>query len=291
MSDAPVVVAPVVPVVETVAEVKKPVTDGFASKFAALSRKEQEFKAREATRESEYAAKQAEIAEKQKKYSSYETLDADLASDKRKALEFLKSKGISPEDLNELLVQEFNPNEEEKFKRMQSQSEKTLRKEIEELKLQFEERETKKKESEESSAKEQHEKVVQKVMGDLTEFVNKDENYELIRNYDSVGMVFEVIQQHYDAQVKAGTPEQMVKILTYKEACDAVEGHLEEQVSKAYEAKRARQSPKNPEQDIKKTSQTLSNTLASEVPVNGDKQLSNEDSLKNAAKMLRFFQG
>lgn len=268
--------------------VVKPATDGFASKFAALTRKERELKEREKTRETEYSAKQADIAEKQKKYLQYETLDSELSTDKRKALEFIQSKGISLEELSNLLVDELNPNEEVKFKRMQSQSEKTLRAEIEALKAQFEDKETKKKQSEEDSAKEHHEKVVQKVMGDLTEFVNKEDNYELIRSYNSVDMVYEVMNQHYVKQVDAGTPDQLIKILTYKEACDAVEAHLEEQVTKVYEAKRAKQAPKQDKQEEKKTSQTLSNTLSSEVPVSGDKLLSNEESLKRAAAMLRF---
>ena len=281
---APVVEAPVVE--PKAPEAVKP--DGFASKFAALTRKERDFKAQMAQKETEWAQKQAEIAEKQKKYTQYETLDSELSTDKRKALEFLQSKGLSLEELSNLLVDELNPNEEVKFKRMQTETEKKLQARLDALEKTLEEKESKKKEAEELSAKEQHEKVVQKVMGDLTKFVNDDPNYELIRSYNSVDMVFQVMEQHYDQQVKAGTPDQMIKVLTYKEACDAVESHLEEQVTKVYEAKRSKQAPKDNKQEPQKTSQTLSNTLSSEVPVSGDRPLSNEESLKRAAKMLVF---
>lgn len=298
MSDSQVPVnasipAPAVPSTENLTvenKETKPVvnTDGFASKFAALTRKERDFKAQMAAKESEWATKQAEIAEKQKKYMSYETLDTELSTDKRKALEFLQSKGITLDELSNLLVDELNPNEEVKFKRMQTESERALRKEIEALKLQFEEKENKKKESEEQSAKEQHEKVVQKVLADVTEFVNGNDEYELIRSYNSVETVYELMSQHYQKQVDAGTPDQLIKILTYKEACDAVESHLEQQVTKVYEAKRSKQAPKENKQEPTKTSPTLSNTLSSEVPVSGEKQMSNEESLKRAAAMLRF---
>lgn len=295
MSDTQVPGAPAITDVQNTSpvEIKPEVkdklnTDGFASKFAALSRKEKALAEKEKAKETEWQQKLNEIQEKQKKYSEYESLDTELSSDKRKALNFLQSKGVTLEELSSLLVEELNPNEEVKFKRMQSETEKTLRQEIENLKKSFEEKESKQREAEEQAAKEQHEKIVQKVLADVTDFVNKNEEYELIRSYNSADMVYEVMNQHYLKQVDVGTPEQLIKILSYKEACDAVESHLEEQVSKLYEAKRAKQAPKETKQEPKNDSVTLSNTLSSEVPVSGEKQLSNEESIKAAAKLLRF---
>jgi hypothetical protein len=174
------------------------------------------------------------------------------------------------------------------MKKAVSETENSLRAELKALREEFENKETKKKQSEEEELKKQHEKVVQGVIADLTEFVNKTDGYELIRAYDNVSMVYEVMNQHYMEQVNKGIPDQLIKILSYKDACDAVEAHLDEQVSKTYEAKRAKQAPKKEEVKEPKTSQTLSNTLSAEVPVSGERKLSKDELTKEAAKMLRW---
>jgi hypothetical protein len=276
---------------ETVVE-QKPKTpehiDKFASKFAALTRKERESTEKWKARDAEYTQKLTEIEERQKKLADLENLDKEISSDKRKALEFLNKKGVTLEDLQNLLIDELNPNEEVKFKRMQSDTEAKLMKQIEELKNSLTEKDTRVKTEAEEEAKKQHEKVVQRVMTDLTEFVNKDESYELIRSYNSVDTVYELMNQHYMEQVNKGIPDQMIKILSYKEACDAVEAHLDEEVKKVYEAKRAKQAPKKEEAKEPKTTQTLSNTMSTEVPKSGERNLSNEESIKEAAKLLRY---
>ena len=291
MSDsvAAAIAAPVVPQTDTTTNTPAPEVkstehiDKFASKFAALTRKEKEVKAKE----SEYQTKLKEVEERSAKYSPYETLDKELSTDKRKALEFLYSKGLTADDIGQLLMDDANPDPEVKLKRSVSETESRLMKEIQALKQSLEDKEASKIKDEEENAKKQHEKVVQSVVSDLTDFVNKNEDYELIRTYNSVEMVYNVMNEHYQEQVNKGTPDQLIKILTYKEACDAVEAHLDEQVKKVYEAKRAKQAPKQ-EQKEPKTTQTLSNTLSSEVPVSGERNLSKEEKMKEAAKMLRW---
>jgi hypothetical protein len=262
--------------------------DKFASKFAALTRKEKEFNERSKSKESEYASKLKEIEEKATKLAPYEQLDKEISTNKRKALDFLLSKGLSIDDIGEMLMQEANPDPETRFKKAQSETEAKLMAKIEAMEKSLLDRESNKIKEDEEAAKKQHEKVVQSVMSDLTEFVNKDENYELIRTYNSVDMVYQVMNEHYMEQVNKGTPDQLIKILSYKDACDAVESHLDEQVKKVYEAKRAKQAPKKDEAKEPKTTQTLSNTLSSEVPVSGERQMSKEEKMKEAAKLLRW---
>lgn len=262
--------------------------DKFASKFAALTRKEKEFNEKFKSKETEYNLKLSEIEENRKKYAPYEQLDKEISTNKSKAIDFLLSKGLTVDEIGQMLMDHANPDPETKLKRTVSESEASLRAEISALKAEFENKEVKKKESEEEAAKKQHEKVVQGVITDLTDFVNKSDEYELIRAYDNVTMVYEVMNQHYMEQVEKGIPDQLIKILSYKEACDAVESHLDEQVSKTYEAKRAKQSPKKEDVKEPKTTQTLSNTLSAEVPVSGERQLSKEDKMREAAKMLRW---
>jgi hypothetical protein len=262
--------------------------DKFASKFAALTRKEKEFNEKFKSKETEYNLKLSEIEENRKKYAPYEQLDKEISTNKSKAIDFLLSKGLTVDEIGQMLMDHANPDPETKLKRTVSETEAALRAEIKALREEFDNKEVKKKQSEEEEAKKQHEKVVQGVISDLTDFVNKSDEYELIRAYDNVSMVYEVMNQHYMEQVEKGIPDQLIKILSYKEACDAVESHLDEQVSKTYEAKRAKQSPKKEDVKEPKTTQTLSNTLSAEVPVSGERQLSKEEKMREAAKMLRW---
>jgi hypothetical protein len=261
--------------------------DKFASKFAALTRKEKEFNEKFKSRETEYAQKLADIEAKSAKYKPYEDLDTEISTNKRKALDFLLSKGLTVDEIGEMLMDEANPDPEVKMKRSMSDTESRLMKEIQSLKQSLEDKETNKKTAEEEEEKKRHETIVKGVVADLTEFVNKNEEYELIKAYNSVDMVYSVMNEHYQEQVKKGIPDQLIKILTYKEACDAVEAHLDDQVKTVYEAKRAKQAPKQ-EQKEPKATQTLSNTLASEVPVSGKRELSKEEKVKEAAKLLRW---
>lgn len=293
MSDS--VVGAVAPVVAEPAQ-NAPVTeqkstehiDKFASKFAALTRKEKEFNEKFKSKETEYAQKLADIEAKSVKLKPYEELDAEISTNKRKALDFLLSKGLTTDEIAEMLMDEANPDPETKLKRTMSETESKLMKEIQALKQSLEDKELNKKTQEEEEEKKRHETIVKGVMADLTEFVNKEEEYELIRQYNSVDMVYSVMNEHYQEQVQKGIPDQLIKILTYKEACDAVEAHLDEKVKTVYEAKRAKQAPKKEEVKEPKTTQTLSNTLSSEVPVSGERQLSKEEKMKEAAKMLRW---
>lgn len=291
MSDS--VVGAVAPAEQTVQTTQPEVKstehiDKFASKFAALTRKEKEFNEKFKSKETEYAQKLADIEAKSVKLKPYEELDAEISTNKRKALDFLLSKGLTVDEIGEMLMDEANPDPETKLKRSMSETESKLMKEIQALKQSLEDKEINKKNAEEEEEKKRHETIVKGVMADLTEFVNKNEDYELIKSYNSVDMVYSVMNEHYQEQVKKGIPDQLIKILTYKEACDAVEAHLDDQVKTVYEAKRAKQAPKKEEVKEPKTTQTLSNTLSSEVPVSGERQLSKEEKMKEAAKMLRW---
>lgn len=288
-SQAPIAPQVVPPATPTVPETKSTEhVDKFASKFAALTRKEKESTEKWKAKDAEYATKLADIEEKAKKYAPLENLDKELSTDKRKALDFLLSKGLTIDEIGQMLMDEANPDPEVKFKRSVTEAEAKMQARIDALEKSLTDKEERKKSQEEEDVKKQHEKIVQGVMSDLTEFVNKTEDYELIRTYNNVDMVYQVMNAHYLEQVDKGIPDQLIKILSYKEACDAVESHLEEDVTKKYEAKRALKAPKEPKQEPKQATQTLSNTLSSEVPVSGERQLSKEERIKEAGKMLRW---
>jgi hypothetical protein len=270
----------------------KPV-DQFASKFAALTRKEREFAQTQKQREEEYSKKMAEIQEKQSRFAPYEGLETEIkGGNKRKALEFLMSQGLTAEELSDMLVTEMNPDPELKLKREVSGVADSLKKEIEALRAEINKKEQdsveNRRKEEEERAKLKHDEVIKGVLNNLTSFVNGNENdYTLIKQYNSVELVYETMRAHYDEQINSGMPANEAKILTYKEACDAVEGHLAEEVKRTYEAKWSKQAPKTEVKD-NKLAQTLTNTLSSEVPKSGERYLSDEESKRAAAKLLRW---
>lgn len=268
--------------------------DKFASKFAALTRKEREFSATQKQREEDYTKRMAEIQEKQSRFAPYEGLDTEIqAGNKRKALDFLLSKGISAEELTEMLVEEMNPDQERKTQKSIDSVANELKKEIlalrEELGKKDTEKEEKARKQEEERVKLQHDETINKVLNQLTSFVNGNESdYTLIKQYNSVDLVYETMQAHYDEQTQKGLPEGEIKILSYKEACDNVEEYLASEVKRTYDAKWNRQVPKQ-EQPDNKLAQTLTNTLSSEVPKSGERTYRSDDESKAAAaKLLRW---
>lgn len=271
-----------------------PNIDKFASKFAALTRKEREFNQTAKQKEEEYSKKMLELQEKQSRFAPYEGVETEIkAGNKKKAIEFLMQQGLSVEELTEMLVQEQNPDPELKLKRSMEERDSKLMKEIENLKLQLkkekEDEITARKNEEEERAKLQHDTVIKKVLDQLTAFVNNDEaDYTLIKQYNSIDLVYETMQAHYDEQLQAKIPDTEIKILSYKEACDKVEEYLAEEVKKTYEAKWNRPVPK---EDAKENqlAQTLTNTLSAEVPKSGEVRFqSDEESKRAAAKLLRW---
>lgn len=266
---------------------QSPQYNDFARKFAALTRKEKDILEKSKSQESEYQKRLAELTEKSNKYKKYEELETTLSQDKRKALEFLQQQNISLEDLSSMLIEELNPNEDVKINRKLSDYEKKMEQKLANLEKQLLEREQKAKEDEENQAKSQHEKVVQKVLSDITEFVNAGE-YPLIQSQQQVQLVYDVIQNHYQEQIDKGTPSQLAQILGFKEASDIVERHLDEELERLYSAKKPKQKPAEASESNKEASITMSNAhgVTDASKVSGT--MSREDALKEAMKMIRF---
>jgi len=266
---------------------QSPQYNDFARKFAALTRKEKDILEKSKSQESEYQKRLAELTEKSNKYKKYEELETTLSQDKRKALEFLQQQNISLEDLSSMLIEELNPNEDVKINRKLSDYEKKMEQKLANLEKQLLEREQKAKEDEENQAKSQHEKVVQKVLSDITEFVNAGE-YPLIQSQQQVQLVYDVIQNHYQEQIDKGTPSQLAQILGFKEASDIVERHLDEELERLYSAKKPKQKPAEASESNKEASITMTNAhgVTDASKVSGT--MSREDALKEAMKMIRF---
>jgi hypothetical protein len=257
---------------EAAAAEEKP-ADFLAPKFAALTRKERQVKAYEA----QVKAKEAELTKRLAELDGRSTeLDSKSKSFeqqfKENPLKALRERGITMEQLIEMQMNDENPTTDMKLKRMQEEFESKAFNEISELKKQI-------KDKEEAQAKEQYDKAVEGYKTELNGFVEKNsETYELIMANGATDLMFQVAEDYF---------QQTKRVPDIKEVADAVEAHLEEEAKKIFELKKFKQASPKPTPP-KQTAPTLSNTSAANVPSNGAKKLTAEESLREAAKLIRW---
>jgi len=202
------------------------------------------------------------------KFESFET------AFKTNPLKALKERGISLEQLMEMQLNDENPTVDMKLERMQKDLESKALSRVEEL-------EKKLKDKEESEAKQRYEQAVESYKTELNGFIeNNKDTYELIVANNATDLMFQVAEEYYQANGK---------VLDIKDIAEAVESHLEEEAKKIFELKKFKQTSQKPQANSpNKTAPTLSNTSAANVPSNGSKFLSQEESLREAAKLIRW---
>lgn len=264
--------------------------DKFAAKFAALTRKEREVREREGKSKVEVDAAKAQVEQYRNKYGQYESLDETLKTDKRAGLKFLMDKGLSVEELSDMLLEELNPDPEKKLAKTTSDIEKRLMDRIAALEGKLTAKDQADIDAQKDTEKANFEKTVTQVKSDIKQFVdNESGDYELIKLNEAYETVFDVMQEHYDDQVRKGVSPDGIKILSYEDAAKWTEAYLDEQATKQYEAKRAKQVLKPEPVKTKATTPTLSNTLSTEVSSQVEpKARTREESLRQAARLLRF---
>tara|TARA_R110000868_G_scaffold119214_1_gene315861 strand:+ start:2308 stop:3153 length:846 start_codon:yes stop_codon:yes gene_type:complete len=270
IAETPTPEAPKVEIpVEAAPEVKIPEVpkdDKFASKFAALARKEKAIQ----QREEELKKMRGSVDQEKTEYQKLTDL-------KKKAREnptaWLEEAGLTYDELTQYLLNDKKPTAESKLTR--------LEREIEELRKVNEERqkeiETKQFESQLTAFK-----------NEIKDFITKNDKYELTRAFDASEIVYNVIDQHY-AEHK--------KILSTEEAADLVEDYLlkeaEETDKKLQSLKKLKKtvSPETPPQDLKATDKPAIKTLTNELTQASsreDRFLTNDERLKEAAKLINF---
>lgn len=248
------------------------VDDKLASKFAALTRKERALR----EQQNQLKKQQAEIEQLRKQFDERGSSEKSLADRlKSEPLKVLSEAGLTFEDLSQIVLNEGNPTPEMLIKRTRDEIESKYTKELEELKRSMIEKEKAAEEAKVDAVKQQY-------MAELTEYVNSNEKYELIRANDSVQLVYDVVEAFY---------QESGKVLSLQEAADQVESYLEDEAKKIFELKKFKQtSPKQDQQpgQPKQTAPTLSNAMASQAPQKGERKLSKEESIKEAAKLIRW---
>ena len=248
-----------------------PEVDPFAPKFAALSRKEKALQQKMSHFENQRKEWDAQQAANSDKYKGYETLAERI---KTKPFEVMKEHGLTFEQLSEMALNDEQPTQDMVTNdRLSSAMQK-----IEALEARL--AETDKVEKERVAAK-----TVDGFKNDIISFVEENlSEYELIKANGSTDLVYEVIEQHYDATNT---------ILDVKDAADEVESYLEEQVKKFSSLDKVKKMMGVLDTPIEPTierqpSPTLSNTHAATVPNRNGQPETREESLANAARLIQW---
>ncbi len=258
-----------------VPESKEP--EFLAPKFAALTRKEREIRQMEKA----VKAQQAEIEKmrsewEQKSKASQDQESQLLKKMRENPLKFMKEHGLTFEELTQMQLNDENPTPEMQMRKLKEELENGYKTELEQLKQQM-------KEKEEKEAKDQWEKAVTAYKGELENFVkNNTDTYELVASRpNGVELMFETAQSFYEQTGEVPEIEKLAK---------AVEEHFEEEAKQILKLKKFQtaQAPKAPEAKTKEAAPTLSNVLSAQTPKSGEKYLSDEESKKRAAALIRW---
>ena len=255
------------------AEVASAQEEKFAAKFAALSRKEKAIRQREVQlnqQMQELQQRLQQIEEQNKQVESYKQIPDRL---KKEPLKVLNESGLTFEQLAEMVMNDGKPTQD----MVLNEYEKKFMSKVQELEKKLADKEAKEQED-------KYNQAIAQFQGQLTDFVAKTEDYELIRANDSVDLVYQVIEEHFN---------ETGEILSNKEACDAVEEYLLEEAKKLVDREKVKKllQPQTPSKSAAipgKSSPTLSNAAAAQATKSAARLLSDEESKAEAAKLIRW---
>jgi len=249
--------------------------DKFASKFAALSRKEKALRDKEAEYESKFEEMERRLAEYESKPKEPEVNWEQLF--RRDPLRALEEAGMGYDKLTELALNDGKLTPEMQLSAMREEIEGDYQRRFEEL-------ESKLAEKEKAEEEAYYDSVQENFQEEIGNFVEQNqEKYELIEASQANDLVFDVIEEHYN---------ETGNVLNIEEAADAVESYLEEEAHKFMKLKKisARLGVDPQELLQEQDSQvTLSNDHSAQVQYDGaNRLLSTEESKARAAKMLQW---
>jgi len=264
--------APEAPVEEPKKEEAPKEQDKFAAKFAALSRKEKQLRAREQEMNTRLKDMEAKLAAKEAEVSSK---FIDPARFKKEPLKVMEETGLSFQQLAEMVMNDGKPTQDQALSEVEARMQAKLK-----------EYEDKLAAKEAKEAKERHEAQLHAFKVQLTDFVNTTEDYELIRAEDATSLVYDVIEAHYNKT--ADESGQNGEILSNKEAADAVEAYLLENAKKLTQVKKLQPAAAPAKPAEKKAATTLSNAQAAQGATMSAKRLSDEESKAEASKLIKW---
>ena len=241
--------------------------DNFDRKFAALSRKERDIRARE-----------TELAELEDKFRSMEQepevpLEHRLRSNPLKVLEEL---GLGYETLTDLALNDGKLTPDMQMQLIRDELEADYQSKFHDLERKLEERDAR-------DQDEKYNSILSGFMDEIKNHVASDEKYELIQANDASDVVYEVMEEHY---------EESGNILSIDEAAEAVESYLEEEATKLLNLQKIKSRLSGNElesrDDYRQSQITLSNAHAAQANERVGRSLSDEESKRAIAQMLKW---
>lgn len=251
--------------------------DEFASKFAALSRKEKDLRERE--RQMEQRIQEYEAKMQQLQQPEPEAKEPELPLDyriKKNPIAELEKLGLTYEDLTQMVLNDGKPSTDLQLKLMREEIERDYESKYKQLEDRLLEKE---KQEEEAN----YQTTLNTFKSEIKSHIDQSEEYELIREQDAYDLVYDVIQDFYNENGS---------ILDTTEAAKQVENYLEEEARKLFEKSKKIKSwmqPQSSQPAPRQDSPTLSNSSAATGTYQtSNKLLSREDSIAQLAKQIKW---
>ena len=252
-------------------------SDDFSRKFAALSRREKEIRAKEA----EYDKRIAELEERLGSFGKKPEPEPELPIEyrlKKDPLRALEDMGLSYDKLTELALNDGKLTPEMQMRLMREELEGDYKKKFEEL-------ENRLIEKEKSDEQRRYDDIQRGFQNEIEDFVESNaDRYELIQANEANDIIYDVIEEHYN---------DTGRILDIEEAAEAVENYLEEEAEKIFKLGKFRskfgiENDFEQEESPRQSQVTLSNAMSAQANERVGRKLSDEESKALAAKMLKW---
>tara|TARA_R100001594_G_scaffold65689_3_gene99920 strand:- start:13 stop:885 length:873 start_codon:yes stop_codon:yes gene_type:complete len=252
-------------------------SDDFSRKFAALSRREKEIRAKEA----EYDKRIAELEERLGSFGKKPEPEPELPIEyrlKKDPLRALEDIGLSYDKLTELALNDGKLTPEMQMRLMREELEGGYKKKFEDL-------ENRLLEKEKSDEQRRYDDIQRGFQNEIEDFVESNpDRYELIQANEANDIIYDVIEEHYN---------DTGRILDIEEAAEAVESYLEEEAEKLLSLGKLRskfgiENDFEQEESPRQSQVTLSNAMSAQANERVAKKLSDEESKALAAKMLKW---
>ena len=259
-------------------------------KFAALSRKEKDVRARETQVEEKLAEINAKLADLEAKSQPIKIepevepeipLEYRLKKDPIKTLEEL---GMPYETLTQMVLNDGKLPVDAQMRLMKEELERDYKTKFEELNNKLAEKEQQELEREKQNEETKYNEVITNFKSEINELVDGSEEYELIKLNEAYDLVYDVIEQYYE---KNG------EILDKKEAADQVESYLLDELTKIQEKSQKLKNrvsvAETPTAQTQRQSPTLSNSLAATgATPKPNRMLSREESIAQLANQIKW---
>ena len=259
---------------QSLEQASNPDRDDFSRKFAALSRREKEIRAKEV----EYDQRIAELESRFQPKKEVEK-EPELPFEyrlKQNPLKALEDMGLSYDKLTELALNDGKLTPDMQMRLMREELENDYKSKYKELEDRIIEKEK-------NDEQRRYDEIETGFKNEIEAFVSsKPEQFELIQANEAKEVVYEVIEEHYN---------ETGKILDIEEAANAVESYLEEEAEKLLKLGKLRSkfNTGDIEQEPQRQSQvTLSNAHSAQANERVARKLSDEESKREMARMLQW---